>query len=74
MVQTGSDYWTIWFRFGMAQNLAFLTRQGSTALCGVAQYFFASRRFLLYTKDSVGSEELRADLVWPAFLTIKIAG
>ena len=34
----------------------------------------ASRRFLLYTKDSVGGEELRTDLIWPAFLTIKTAG
>ena len=34
----------------------------------------ASRCFLLDIEDSVGGEELRTDLIWPAFLVIKTAG
>ena len=71
-MQAGSDYWTIWFRFGMAQNLAFLTRQVNTALLCRRTIF--QRRGAFFLKDSVGSEDLRADLGWPAFLTIKSAG
>ena len=36
----------IWFRFGMAQPLALLTRQVNTSLCGVAQ-ILVTRHFLL---------------------------